>query len=227
MKGTSTYLLTCPHCGATKLVASSDNPWYKDDNAILWSDGRIDSAIWLDPARVQQCPSCNHFYIRPSTSSLRKVAEPCEDTGHLPFHTLKQAITELRSNKKEEKDAREETWWAYNILYKDVEENDIPDDDIEFNRTNMQWLLDYYVEEEPGFFCLKFELLRLLGYKKEYRELLSDMTYERFAQWRRERYEKKGLQYILEDEILKKRYLHRVQEYTAALDLPLKPYIMQ
>ena len=97
---------------------------------------------------------------------MLEVKTPCDDTGHLPLQTHKQAIAELSGNDEDVVSTRMEAWWAYNRMYKDVDEADIPVEDREFNRSNMQWLLDYYNRTEPGFQYLTFELLRLLGYEK-------------------------------------------------------------
>ena len=77
---------------------------------------------------------------------------------------------------------------------------------------------------EPGFQYLTFELLRLLGYEKEYRQKLADMTYERFAKWYCERRKKRGMDNSPNEEWVRKRYADRVCELTEALGRPLRQY---
>lgn len=225
MKDLATHILTCPHCGATKLIAYSKASW-TIDNSVLWSDGRIESEEWCEPGRTQQCHVCNKFFTLPQTERHDSQAS-CEDTGQLSYLELKQAIVELHGDDKLEEAPRLEAWWAYNRIYKDVDESDIPVEDREFNRSNMQWLLNYYNRTDPGFQYVTFELLRLLGYEKEYRQKLADMTYEKFAEWYCERFKKRGIDYASNVELLKIRYNSRVEEFTAALNKPLKPYAKQ
>ena len=125
MKITSTYLVACPHCVTAKRVAFSTIPWSKTES-IMWSDGRIESTEWCEPARTQQCPSCKHFFALPPKQSLKVEDVPCEDSGSLPYQTLKQAIAELSGDDVAESNARLEAWWAYNELYQDVTDDDIP-----------------------------------------------------------------------------------------------------
>jgi len=223
MKDLATHILTCPHCGATKMIAYSRNSW-TIDNYVLWSDGHIESDEWFEPARTLQCPSCNRFFLKPKGDDMHKTKAPCEDTGHLPLQILKQAIAELSGNDEDVVSTRMEAWWAYNIMYRNVADEDIPSTDREFNRSNMQWLLDYYNRTEPGFQYLTFELLRLLGYEKEYGQKLADMTYEKFAEWYCERLKKRGIDHTSDGELLKRRYNSRVEEFTEALNKPLRPY---
>lgn len=110
----------------------------------MWSDGRIESTEWCEPARTQQCSSCKHFFALPPKSSLKIEDVLCEETGSLPYQTLKQAIMKLSGDDVAESNARLETWWAFNKLYQDVVDDDIPVEEKNFNRSNMQWLLDYY-----------------------------------------------------------------------------------
>ena len=222
MKDLATHILTCPHCGATKLIAYSKSSW-TIDNSVLWSDGRIESDEWCEPGRTQQCPACKKFFTL-SQTERQDSPIPCEDTGQLSYSELKQAIVELHGDDKLEETPRMEAWWAYNRMYKDVDEADIPVEDRDFNRSNMKWLLDYYNRTEPGFQYLTFELLRLLGYEKEYRQKLADMTYEKFAEWYCERFKKRGIDRTSDVELLKRRYNSRVVEFTEALNKPLRPY---
>ena len=223
MKNTATYILTCPHCGATKLVSYCKTSW-TTANSVLWSDGHIESDEWFEPARTLQCPSCNRFFLKPKGDDMQESQTPCEDTGRLPLQILKQAIAELSGNDEDVVSTRMEAWWAYNIMYRNVSDEDIPSTDRELNRSNMQWLLDYYNRTEPGFQYLTFELLRLLGYEKEYRQKLADMTYEKFAEWYCERRKKRGMDTSPNEVWVRKRYADRVSELTEALGKPLRPY---
>lgn len=222
MKDLATHILTCPHCGATKLIAYSKTSW-TIDNSVFWSDGRIESEEWCEPSRTQRCPACKKYFTL-SQAERQDSLDPCEDTGKLSYSELKQAIVELHGDDKVEEAPRLEAWWAYNRMYKDVDEVDIPTEERDFNHSNMQWLLDYYNRTEPGFQYLTFELLRLLGYEKEYRQKLADMTYEKFAEWYCERFKKRGIDYASNVELLNRRYASRVEELTEALKKPLKPY---
>lgn len=217
-----TKQITCPHCGATKLIAYSKSSW-TIDNSVLWSDGRIESDEWCEAGRTQQCLVCKKFFTLSQTESQDSPI-PCEDTGQLSYSELKQAIVELHGDDKLEKTPRLEAWWAYNRMYKNVDEADIPVGDREFNHSNMQRLLDYYNRTDPGFQSLTFELLRLLGYEEEYRQKLADMTYEKFAEWYCRRFKKRGIDYTSDVELLKRRYNSRVEEFTEVLDKPLRPY---
>lgn len=222
MKDLATHILTCPHCGATKMIAYSRNSW-TIDNSVLWSDGRIESDEWCEAGRTQQCPPCKRFFTL-SQTERQDSQELCEDTGQLSYSELKQAIVELHGDDKGEEAPRLEAWWAYNRMYKDVDEVDIPTEELNFNRSNMQWLLDYYNRTNSGFQYLTFELLRLLGYEKEYRQKLAEMTYERFSEWYCERFKKRGIDHTSDVELLKRKYNSRVEEFTEARNKPLRPY---
>lgn len=223
MEAKSTYLVTCPHCGAVKRIAFSKIPWSKVDS-ILWSDGRIESPEWCEPARTQQCPSCNHFFVLPRKSSLQVEEVPCEDTGALSYMALKQAIAELAGSEAAEAGARLEAWQAYNALYKDVPEDKIPIDERTYNHVNMQWLLDYSIKQAPSPYSVVFELLRLLGNTKEYKSLLDALTFERYVEWRSARNRKEGIASSLDEDLLKRLYESFITEKKDALKKPQKPY---
>lgn len=225
MENTATHILTCPHCGNTKLISYSKTPWHKTDDSIMWSDGRYENNDkWCEAGGTQQCPSCKRFFTLRQTKQ-KDTEAPCDDTGRLPYKTLKQAITELSGDDKIVETPRLETWWAYNEIYKDVDEDDIPLEEREFNRSNMQWLLDYYNRISPGYGFMTFELLRLLGYEDEYRQKLANMTYENFAEWYCERRRRIGIHSTPDEELLREKHTRRVNWMTSALDKPLKPYI--
>lgn len=223
MKNTSTYLVVCPHCGEVKRVAFSTVRW-NDVTYVFWSDGRIESEEWCEPAYIQQCPVCKHFFPLPPRNSLPVEKAPCDDTGFLPYQTLKQAVEELAGNEKTEVNARLEAWWAYNKHYRDVDEENIPIEERNYNRSNMQWLLDYYSKETPSPYSYIFELHRQLGNLNEYRKLLDELTCERYLEWRKERDKKHGRNLQLEEDTIKSLYYRMIKEKKEALEKPLKSY---
>ena len=225
MRNTSTYLVACPHCGAIKRIAFSTIPWSKAES-VMWSDGRIESKEWCEPTRIQQCPSCKHFFALPPKYSLKVEDVPCEDIGPLPYQMLKQAITELANDDIAESNARLEAWWAYNELYQDIVDEVISAEEKDFNRSNMQWLLDYYSKKPLSPYSLVFELHRLLGNIEEYKKLLDEMTYERFVEWRAERNLEKGIESSSDELQLRRMYSRLVDEKNNALSMPLKPYVI-
>ena len=225
MNNISTYIVTCPHCGALKIIAFSTISWTKAES-IMWSDGRIESTEWCEPAWTQQCPSCNHFFALPPKQSLKIEDVPCIDTGFLPYQTLKQAITELTGDDIAESNARLEAWWAFNKLYQDVVDDEIPVEEKDFNRSNMHCLLRYYSKKPIAPYSLVFELHRLLGNIEEYKKLVDEMTYERFVEWRTKRNLERGIESSLDETQLKRMYARLVKDKESALNKPLKPYIM-
>lgn len=155
------------------------------------------------------------------------VVWPIKYTGFLPYQTLKQAITELTGDDIAESNARLEAWWAFNKLYQDVLDDDIPVEEKDFNRSNMQWLLSYYSKKPIAPYSLVFDLHRLLGNIEEYKKLLGEMTYESFVEWRAERNQEKGLESSLDDQQLRRMYSRFVEEKNKALDKPLTPYVIR
>lgn len=226
VRNTSTCFVTCPHCCALKRIAFSTIPWSKAES-IMWSDGHIESTEWCEPALTQQCPSCKHFFALPPKHSLKVEDVPCEDTGSLPYQTLKQAITELAGDDVAESNARLEAWWAYNKLYQDVLDDDIPVEEKDFNYSNMQWLLSFYSKKPLSPYSLVFELHRLSGNIDENKKLLDEMTYERFVEWRAERNQKKGIDSSLDEQQLKRMYSKFIEEKKDALSMPLRPYVVK
>lgn len=226
MKTTSISLIKCPLCSALKRIAFSTTPLSKTES-IMWSDGRIESTEWCEPAWTQQCPSCNHFFALPPKSSLKVEDVPCEDTGVLSYQTLKQAITELAGDDIAESNARLEAWWAYNKLYQDVVDDDIPVEEKDFNYSNMQWLLGFYSKKPLSPYSLVFELHRLLGNIEEYNKLLSEMTYEIFVDWRTKRNQERGIESSLDEQQLRQIYSRFVEEKKGALSVPLRPYVVK
>lgn len=220
MKNTSTYIVTCPHCGEIKRLAFSPSPW-SNEKAPLWSDGHVEFIEWCEPSWTQQCPSCKHFFILPAKSTLKVEDVQCEDTGVLSYQTLKQAVKELSGYIKSELRARMDTWWAYNELYKNISDNEIPIVERTFNRENMQWILNYLLKQEPLQYTLIFELHRLLDYVEEYKRLLDSFTFQKYAEWRKTRFQ----QDYIDDERSEQRIYERfIKEKRDALNKPLRPY---
>ena len=175
---------------------------------------------------TQQCPSCKHFFALPPKHSLKVENIPCEDTGSLPYQALKQAIAELSDDDLAESNARLEAWWAYNELFQDVVDDDIPAEEKDFNRSNIQWLLGYYSNKTLSPYSLVFELHRLLGNIEVYKKLLGEISYESFVEWKAERNREKGIESSLDDQQLRRMYSRFVEDKNNALDNPLKPYIL-
>ena len=159
-------------------------------------------------------------------SNVHRANIFCKETGALPYKTLKQAITELSGDDIAESNARLEAWWAFNKLYQDVLDDDIPVEEKDFNRSNMQWLLSYYSKKPIAPYSLVFELHRLLGNIDKYKRLLGEMTYERFIEWRKERNQKKGIESSLDEQQLKRMYERFIEDKESALNKPLKPYVI-
>lgn len=193
----------------------------------MWSDGRLDSPGWCEPAWTQQCPSCEHFFILPPKSTLLVDNTPCDDIGELPFSTLKQAVAELSGDEPAEMRARLDAWWAYNKLYKDVADEDIPVEDKKYNRANMEQLLNYCLKQKPHPYTLIFELMRLLGQIDEYKRLLDSINFEVFVAWRQSRHQKDAVITASHEEIERRLYLRFVEEKRRAIERPRKVYLVQ
>lgn len=152
---------------------------------------------------------------------------PSNDTGKLPLSILKQAVVELSGDEAAEMRARLDAWWAYNELYNDMSDGDIPAEEKEYNRANMQQLLNYYLKQEPSPYTLIFELMRLLGQIEEYQELLDSITYEVFAAWRHERHQENLVNTIDVELVERQLYRRFVEEKRRAIERPRKVYLIQ
>lgn len=223
MNKTSTYLVTCPHCGVVKRVAFCPTPW-SEVESVMWSDGSVDSSEWCEPSWTQQCKSCDKFFQLPPKTTLKVEDTPCEDTGLLSYQSLKHAIKELEGDETAEANARLEAWWSYNRLHRDNDMIALSDEELLFNRSNMQWLLDYFSKQSISPYSLVFELLRLLGNFEEYRKLLDEMTFDRYIELRNVRNEKHGIKSTLEEPQLKRLYSKFIKEKKRALSMPLEIY---
>ena len=218
---TKTYKLKCPHCGAEKEVSFSAHVT-PDAEYTMWSDYRIECDGWLETIHTQKCPSCLKFYTLPRLSDLRTDGTTGNDNGQLSYETLKLAISELSGDEFAEPWARLEAWRAYNALYQNVD--DIPENEQEFNRANMQWLVDFHTPRAKWFSLLIFELNRLLGNKKTCKQMLEAFTYDAFIKKAKNRDHEKGIQREYHGDIMRQRYAKQIGELTSALALPLKTY---
>lgn len=217
---TQTYIITCPHCGHERRASFCKESW-PDTDYTLWSDGRIESDGWFEPTRTQQCPHCGKFFIRQLKTELLMVDEPCTDRAILSYQQLKTAINELAGTDFAEGWARHETWQAYNALYQDADL--VPEEEQEFNRSNMQWLVDDYTPRPPKFSSLVFELNRLLGHRDVCERMLQ-ITCEEYIQQKKEFHILRGRPWDDDKEKWERRYNNLMKELKSSLDLPLKPY---
>lgn len=218
---TKTYIIPCPHCGYERRVSFCQNLWTKT-NYVFWSDGRIDSDDWYEPMRTQQCPKCGKFFTRDPQGRLTMVDEPCTDRAILSYPQLRVAIKELAGNPYSEEWARSEAWEAFNAFYQNVD--NIPKEEQEFNRNNMQWLLGFYKSLSPWRFTdTEFELNRLLGHRDACERML-EITCEEYIQQKKEFRIRRGLPWYDDKEMWTRRYNNLMEELKASLDLPLKPY---
>lgn len=218
---TKTYIMPCPHCGYKRRVIFCKDFGSKAP-LIFWSDGRIESDDWFEPTFTQQCPKCGKFFTREPQGTLKIVDEPCTDRAILSYPQLKAAIQELKGDPYSEQWARSECWSAFNVFYQDTDE--IPEDEQEFNRNNMQWLLDFYLSNSPiGLSSTEFELYRLLG-NRDACERMLETTCEEYIQQQKEFRKLRGRPWYDDKEMWTYRYNKLMEELKDSLDLPLKPY---
>lgn len=219
---TNTFVLKCPHCGAKKEVGFSTDTWINVEYKF-WSDSRIESSRWYNPAYTQQCPACGKFFTLPRRDSLKVNEKECFETGFLPLQTLKQAIVELAGDDIAEPRARLEAWWAFNAKYKDT--NNIPADELAYYRANMQWLVEFHTLRATRFSHLLFELHRLLGHRDVCEKMIKSLTYDVFVRQRKRYYKENNIKFYNDEKLLKLRYETEMKALNYALTLPLKPYI--
>lgn len=218
---TQNHVISCPHCGTLKMVVSPTTSWW-DTDYVLWSDGYLESKQWQGPAYTQQCPACKKFYTLPNKFQCEIKNVERDKDGMLSYQQLKTAIVELSGDEIPEARARLEAWWAYNIWYREAK--DIPLEEHEYNRQNMQRLLDYHSEHSSGFTHLVFELNRLLGNKNVCEQMIEALTYEQYLSQRQSRLERQGRQSYLDEECLRSMYDMLMEELKSALSKPLEPY---
>ena len=219
---TVTLIVKCPHCGAEKKVASSKEKWY-NLHYTFWSDSRIESDEFCEPGHTQQCPACGKFFCIPPLKTLQSSDEPCNETGSLPLDTLKQAIIELSGDERAEEWARLEAWWAFNSLYQNSDE--IPEEEQEYNRSNMTWLIEFYSNRLTRFSHLVFEMNRLLGNLDICQKMIDDLTYEEYVKQREEKNKEKGIVSQLSEKSVRELYDSLIEELKFAMKQPLKTYI--
>lgn len=222
---TNTYILKCPCCGTEKEVGFS-SAFNTMGDYQLWSDSRIEGKGWLVPAYTQQCPNCATFYTLPPRKSLKIKKQECTDTGFLPLDKLKLAIVEFAGDEIAEPRARLEAWWAFNSLYHDP--MNAPVEEQEFNKSNMQWLIDFHTPRSTRFSHLLFELNRLLGNKDICEEMINALSYEEFIKQRKQYCKDNNIKDDidgLDETLLKRRYEDLVNELEYALKQPLKTFV--
>ncbi len=217
-----TYILVCPVCGAKKEVAFSSKIT-PDSPYEFWSDSRIECKNWLEVAHTQLCSSCGRYFSLPQISTLQKGSAVCRENGRLTYHQLKEAIVQLAGDEFAEPWARLEAWWSFNALYKDA--NAITEDEVLFNRSNMEWLVNFHTPRTKRFSHLLFELNRLLGNNDVCADMISRLTYEEYKRQREERNREKGITSKLGEDILHDMYVSQIEYLEHALAQPLKPFI--
>lgn len=218
---TQSHVISCPHCGTLKMVACPTSSWLDTDH-VLWSDGYLECDQWQGPAYTQQCPSCGKFYTLPPRYSCEIKNCQCEDSGLLSYQKLKRAINELAGDEISEARARLEAWWAFNVMNRKSE--NIPTEEIDFNHSNMLWLLEYHTEHSTRFSHLVFELNRLLGNKSECERMIKDLTFEKYVYQRQQRFSEKSCISNLNEDNLKGLYERIITDLTSSLLRPLVPY---
>ena len=219
---TNTFVLKCPHCGANKEVGFSTDTW-TNVPYYFWSDSRIESSRWFDPAYTQQCPVCGKFFTLPRRNTLKVIEKECYETGLLPLQTLKQAVAELAGDEIAEPRARLEAWWAFNTQYKDTD--DIPAEELAYYKDNMQWLIDFHTPRATRFSHLLFELHRLLGHKDVCEQMIESLTYDEYVRQRKIYCKENKVKFYDDEETLKRRYEKEMKDLKFALTQPLRPYI--
>lgn len=219
---TNTFIVKCPHCKATKKIGFSVNT-ASLGNYEFWSDSRIEGGGWIEPAYTQQCPVCGKFYTLPPRNTLKTKKEECKETGFLSYPLLKSAVREFAGDEIPEARARLEAWWAFNSLYN--EPSDAPIEEQEYNRANMQWLIDYHTPRATRFSHLLFELNRLMGNKEVCEQMIEDLTFEEYVRQRNERHKERGFISKLDDQWVRDMYDSEIKELKFAMEQPLKTYI--
>lgn len=220
-EGTETRIIKCPHCGHKRRVLFFKDFWSKE-GLTFWSDDHMEANDWFEPTFTQQCPKCGKFFTRKPQGRLTIVNKPCAEKAILSYPQLKAAVKELRGVPYSEQWASSEFWNAFNAFYKDTDE--IPEEEQEFNRSNMQWLLDFYQSCSPlRLSSTEFELNRLLG-NRDACERILEITLEEYIQQQKEFRKLRGRPWYDDKEMWTRRYNKLMDELKASLDLPLRPY---
>ena len=220
---TNTFIVKCPHCGALKKLGFSINPMMGD--YVIWSDCRIEGDGWIEPADTQLCPECGKYFILPRRDTLKIKKVECSETGRLSYQSLKKAIIQLYGDDESESRARYEVWCAFNAQYKI--DSEAPAEEQEYNRANMQWLIDYYSTHSTRFSHILFELNRLMGNQEVCEQMIEALTFEEYVRQTKAYHEDNKLKdYITSDrELMEHRYINEIKELRFAMEQPLKPYI--
>lgn len=214
--------LWCPYCNGTKQVAFCKTPWSRAD-VQFWSDGRAKSNVWCEPATVQRCPHCGKYFIFTRNIKSDVSEQPCSDTGQLQYNQLKEVLLEFADGGDNEATVRMELWHAYNDIYSNVADTDIPDDEEMFNRINMEWLLTYYKQTEPLFSYTGFELNRLLGHTDECEKMIGSLTFQAYEERKQSKYNIRNIDMEAE----RKLYDSIIANLKGALQKPLRPYLKE
>lgn len=136
---------------------------------------------------------------------------------------MKIAIEELSGDEHAEEWARLEAWWSFNSKYQHT--NNIPADELAFQKSNMQWLVDFYNTRTTRFSHLLFELNRLLGKRDVCQRMIDALTYEEYARQREAKNKEKGIVSTLDEKLVHELYDMLINELTFALKQPLKTYL--
>lgn len=167
--GRSTVYI-CPHCGAMKAVwaMASGNTCCGE---TIWSDAKRYNPMMEYASFVQQCPMCKHYFITRTTNHKRANTIYTFNKGELPYSNLKEALQEFSTNGlkgKDEYTVRLMVLHAYNDLYGNTENKNIPAEELEFMRQNILRLLPLSQDK-----VLRSELYREIG---EFDKCLTTLT---------------------------------------------------
>ena len=218
-------LVTCPHCQKNWQAEVYNFRWH-EVNHRFWSDGFVEGEEWFLPSYSKRCPHCHHYFQTPKIDGSTLSEKPWPKSERLSFQEMKQAVIELADGEETEFKTRLEAWYVYNDYFRQDSELEIPAEDCEFNQTNMQWLLDYCSKKTPSPYSNIFELHRLLGHVEVYKELIYNLTYDRYIEWRNARNKEKGITSSLDEKQLRRLYNRFIEEKLNALDNPMKPYLL-
>ena len=168
--GRSTVYI-CPHCGTMKAVwaMASGNTFFGE---TIWSDAKRYNPMMEYASFVQQCPSCKHYFITRTTNHKRANTIYTFNKGGLPYSNLKEALQEFTTNGlkgKDEYTVRLMVLHAYNDLYGNTENKDIPTEESEFMKQNILRLIPLSQD-----MMLRSELYREIG---EFDKCLTTLTY--------------------------------------------------
>ncbi len=139
MMSDTCYILTCPHCGTLKAVWHYNFLMYHM-SPTLWPDYKEYHPKIGWASEVQRCPTCNRYYIRRFPCSRTKTLCYTNNRGLLPYSYLKEALAQLLSegiNSHDELIVRRTVLHAYNDLYGCVCHQDVPLEELKYNKQNV------------------------------------------------------------------------------------------